>query len=47
MLGLPRYQNQIYTHTHNHLMALFPGLPGWDSVRRKLLLDFMCNRRYL
>ena len=28
------------THTHNHSMVLFPGLPGWAGARRKLLLDF-------
>ena len=32
-----------YTHidTHNHLTALFLGLPGWASARRNFLLDFM------
>jgi len=23
-----------HTHTHNHLMALFPGLPGWAGTRK-------------
>jgi len=30
-----------YSHTLNHFMAPFLGLPGWASARRKLLLDFV------
>ena len=30
-----------HIHTHNHFMAIFPGLPGWAGTRRNLLLDFM------
>ena len=26
-----------HTHTHNHFVARFPGLPGWASARRNLL----------
>jgi len=24
----------IFTHTHTHLTALFPGLPGWAGIRK-------------
>ena len=31
----------VDTHTHNHLTALFPGLPGWAGTRKvKTNLDF-------
>jgi len=30
-----------YSHTHNHFMAPFLGLPGWAGARRKLLLDYV------
>ena len=33
------------THTHNRFMALFPGLRGWASARRNLLLDFMVQQK--
>jgi len=32
-------------NTHNRFTALFPGLLGWASARRNLLLDFMVQRR--
>ena len=26
----------VETHTHNRLMALCPGLPGWAGTRRNI-----------
>ena len=30
------FSGHIDTHTHNRLMALYPGLPGWASTRRNI-----------
>jgi len=30
----PTYDVAWYTHTHTHLTALCPGLPGWASTRK-------------
>ena len=31
---LPLSNNLLWTHTHSHLTALFPGLPRWASTRK-------------
>jgi len=31
---LRRYMTHTPTHTHTHLMALFPGLPRWADTRK-------------
>ena len=32
-------------HTHTHLTALFPGLPGWASTRKATSIWILLNKR--
>jgi len=36
----------MHTHTHNHFMALYPGLPEWAGTRRNIypLTPFLLSR---
>jgi len=37
LLGSSHYIGQHHTVHQNHVTALLPGPPGWDSARRELL----------
>ena len=34
LVGVNTVMVSLATHTHNHLMALFPGLPGWAGTTK-------------